>query len=764
MFLAVIRNRLGITVNPYNYFVLHRRDRQLAVLSVHNELCRHIVASSIQNLCRAGHLCGVLTSIGALDFSTQAGNGVCHFRTIDILLECGGLKAGNRLFGAIIGFLSIVGLNSDLVLILFSTVSHSQSAFCLGDGVVVSIRAIVQRVGEGILALAHLGQSAGNIVGCAFALCKTVATYSDFMLRQRSTIVHLVGTCRCQGDSTLVDRQLAVLSFHIELCRHIVASSIQNLCRAGHLCGVLTSIGALDFSTQAGNGVCHFRTIDILLECGGLKAGNRLFGAIIGFLSIVGLNSDLVLILFSTVSHSQSAFCLGDGVVVSIRAIVQRVGEGILALAHLGQSAGNIVGCAFALCKAFATYSDFLFRQRSTIVHLISIRRCQGDAALGDRQSAVLSFRNNVVVIGTDFTNKLVGIVKCYLVGTGICAGAAGGNACERCRIFTCRITRNFFRLAIIDIGLFVTVGGKRDILVVVEDNDIITRTDRAGLSMIVSRFDGIAFNLLGRYRIGCCAKGHVSFTLERVKYCIAPAIFNPVAQVRALFPCAGESHILGRHGKLAVSYSQALGFFDCPAGEGIAVQRGSSFHNHLIITGCLLATRGRRCIFRDFASILILNLKLALLPLGHQNHIAIRHFDCAVQRIDGVGSLQFPAGEGIAISGRLRLLYGVGIALVQRVVHDRIRRTRPIASIRLICHRMGSSILGIVISVSCHRLARLSEVNMSHFGTRFFLPTNKFVLYFAHRLECRERCCRYTIQIRRMGCAFAVDNITFSA
>ena len=672
VFLAVIRNRLGITLNPYNYFVLHRRDFQLAVLSFHIELCRHIVVISILHHCSAGYLCGVFISIDALGFCIQAGKRVLHILVPDLDRELAvGIavdrNAGNRLFAAIVLECSTVGLNSDLVPFISFKASHSQSAFGLGDLVVVSLRVILQLVVECVCTVANHSLAAGKFVGCAFAFYPTSFCFkSDFTVRQSGAIVLLAQIGRLQDDRPF--------------------GYIQGVC-----CG------------------CRF---------------------------VVGLGCLYFYGLGAHIFDSRSGRC---PIASSNNLVLDR--------------------CAFR-------YIDLCSVSLAVIYTVVTLN-CHCHGCRIDRQRAVRSVRNNVLLGYINGANRF------FLEGGRICAsvdaGGANGDITEVCRVVLDSSVYSFNSadgLFSAIVGCHSAIGCEFYILVIVE-NDFIgsgSNGDRFFLCTIdrsVAR-DSCNNNFLGYFfTIGFVGNDLIIMNLLSRTI---PIVMHRVAQVRALCPCAGESHILGRHGKLAVSYSQTLGFFDCPAGEGIAVQRGSSCHSHLIITGCLLATRGRRCICRDFAIIPILNLKLALLPLGHQNHIAIRHFDCAVQHIDGVGSLQFPAGEGIAISGRLRLLYGVGIALVQRVVHDRIRRTRPIASIRLICHRMGSSILGIVISVSCHRLARLSEVNMSHFGTRFFLPTNKFVLYSAHRLECRERCCRYTIQIRRMGCAFAVDNITFSA
>ena len=386
MFLAVIRNRLGITVNPYNYFVLHRRDRQSAELSFHSELCRHIVLGIILHHCRTGYRCGVLTSIGALGFSSQARNSV--LLTIDS--ELIGHKACDLLFPAIVGLRAAVGGDSDLVLFIFSTILHSQSAFGLGDLVVVSLCALIQRVAEFVCTAANQSLAAGEFVGCAFAFYPTSFCFkSSFAVRQSGAIVLLVQIGRLQGDSALSDRQSAELSFHSELCRHIVLGIILHHCRTGYRCGVLTSIGALGFSSQARNSV--LLTIDS--ELIGHKACDLLFPAIVGLRAAVGGDSDLVLFIFSTILHSQSAFGLGDLVVVSLCALIQRVAEFVCTAANQSLAAGEFVGCAFAFYPtSFCFKSSFAVRQSGAIVLLVQIGRLQGDSALSDRQLAVLSF------------------------------------------------------------------------------------------------------------------------------------------------------------------------------------------------------------------------------------------------------------------------------------------------------------------------------------------------------------------------------------
>ena len=516
---------------------------------------------------------------------------------------------------AVIGGGIVIGSDDYLFVFLLgiATLGNRQLAFGRGDRVVVSICALIQRVGEGILALAHLGLSAGNVVGCAFALHKAFATYSDFILRQRSAIVNLAVGRRCQGDSTLVDRQLAGLVLDLVAASHILACGVDDLGIAGNqFARVLACVHFAATDLHRLDSIA-FRQVH---ACVRIAILCTMCLAVIGGGIVIGSDDYLFVFLLgiATLGNRQLAFGRGDRVVVSICALIQRVGEGILALAHLGLSAGNVVGCAFALCKAvLAAYSDITVGQRSTIVHLAITCRSQGDFTLSDRQLAGLGTRNNVLSGCIKGANRSFREVS--RIGVSVGAGGANSDCTEVCAFRSAGEAGNTLFCAIV--GFRFTVGGELYILVIVE-SDFIGSDSNVDLFFLFAIDRSVARvncnnNFLG-YFLTIGFVGNDLILMNLLSRTI-PIVMHRVAQVIALCPCAGEGHILGRHGKLAVLVY--LYIAACPAGEGIAIHRGLSLYRHFRVIGCHSATGKRRCICRGFAIILILNLKFALLPLS---------------------------------------------------------------------------------------------------------------------------------------------------
>ncbi len=95
----------------------------------------------------------------------------------------------------------------------------------------------------------------GNTCKAFFAYEITVGNLVAAVGQSLAIIGLFCAVCR-QLDCYGLDGQLAVLSFHIELCRHIVVFGIQNLCRTGNLyCLAVRNIRSGCSCGQAGNGV-----------------------------------------------------------------------------------------------------------------------------------------------------------------------------------------------------------------------------------------------------------------------------------------------------------------------------------------------------------------------------------------------------------------------------------------------------------------------------------------------------------------------------
>ena len=265
---------------------------------------------------------------------------------------------------------------------------HLEGALGFGDGVVVGVSALVQRVGERVVALAHHSLKTSDVEGRALTLDKAVAGDSDFIVGQRRTVIRLGSVGGGQGDGTLGDFQIARLGGNGKLCGHVVARRVSHLGGANDKVAIGTSVRSLDLSSQAGNGV-----LDVVdRELVGHKAGSNMLLAVVG--SGGGFSLDLNLILRFTVGDGQCARVLRQVIVsVEIRVGLGRDGlNGALTRAKLNLLA-TIRAALDALALGKGTRDDLEIGcdERGTVVLLASLHRLDTHVALGNRQLAVNS-------------------------------------------------------------------------------------------------------------------------------------------------------------------------------------------------------------------------------------------------------------------------------------------------------------------------------------------------------------------------------------
>ena len=134
MLIAVISGGIGLTGNGNNNFCIGSSDRQRAGLRCYSKLIGHIVAISILHYCSAGYFYGILTSIDALAFSSQARNGVLLTIESELIVH----KACDLLFLAIVGQRAAVGFYRDLQFVLPDSVQIVLAIF--GDAEFLAYR------------------------------------------------------------------------------------------------------------------------------------------------------------------------------------------------------------------------------------------------------------------------------------------------------------------------------------------------------------------------------------------------------------------------------------------------------------------------------------------------------------------------------------------------------------------------------------------------------------------------------------------------
>ena len=268
-----------------------------------------------------------------------------------------------------------------------------QLAFVLGDGIVRLLEVRAFGVGDrvGHFALVHEGYAAGGLDIGHLAVHKAVAAHSDNRLRQRRAVVFLAAAFGLQRHGALVDGQAAVRHDELHVGEVAVLVRKVGILQTHRVRGV-ARVGGL-YLGGAGEGEVRFL---IKLVADAYVVARR------GVLRAVVLRGHLVTRDRHDhfVGHGrnfQLARGRGDGVVVRVRAFVQRVGEVIGHLADVRDRAGHVKRRAFAIREARTADGHVAVRQRLAVVGLAVARGRQRYLTLVDGQLAVDGISEGVV-------------------------------------------------------------------------------------------------------------------------------------------------------------------------------------------------------------------------------------------------------------------------------------------------------------------------------------------------------------------------------
>ena len=279
--------------------------------------------------------------------------------------------------------------------------SHGQGTKRRIDAVVVSLRPFVQRVGERVGAAAHVGLRAGHGGRVALAGNEAVARQGNRAVGQRSSIIDLRIRSGCQGDVTAGHRQgvSAVCGVVVGVACAYVHIQRAHVRDARHSLAPIGGSGlVLDLDHVAGHNAGSL--------CG------RIQGTTVVHLGdVLRSRTCQMQAVGRSLRHGQSAVDSVDAVVVSLRAIVQRVGERIGAAAHDGLRTGHVGRVALAADEAVARQGHRAVGQRSAVVHLRIRSGCQGDVAAGHRQ-VVLAVCGVIVGVGSTYIHMLLAHVR----------------------------------------------------------------------------------------------------------------------------------------------------------------------------------------------------------------------------------------------------------------------------------------------------------------------------------------------------------------
>ena len=293
-----------------------------------------------------------------------------------------------------------------------------------------------------VVALAGDGHGHGAGVGEVLAVGEVVvdaldqlgvAVLDGGLLRLLGAVVHDVGqgahghaVAGLGGYALGGDRQGAVFDDELNIGK--VSTGV------GELPGVEThGVGALSGALR--HSLTSKGKVALLVQGIGdgrdSVAGHRLLGAVVGLSLAVARdgNGDLV----SDGRHLKGALVLGDGVVLSLRVAVQRVGEGV------GGAARNSLGAREGVRSTFAlgpTVTGNLDRSGavdkcSAVVLLGKVDRLESDGALSNSKRAIGHIKTNAgagEVIRNAVRKCEARAGKAHFVGAGINAGRPGSH------------------------------------------------------------------------------------------------------------------------------------------------------------------------------------------------------------------------------------------------------------------------------------------------------------------------------------------------
>ena len=356
-------------------------DLQRTVLGGNGKLARYVVALGIFHHGSTGHGVRVGIRIGALGAgSREALDGV----GVAINREGRGLDTVDGLLGTVVRLGGGVALNRDLVLGL--TVGNGQRAVLGRDGVVISLGIVLQRVAEGVITGAGLGLRARHLIGSTLALNKALAGLGvelggrDLRVLERLAVVLLLITRGSKLHGSRINGELAVLGGHLELLGNILA--VKGDLNVGDLIVDRRDISGLRVGRVRSDDEGHALVIGIGAGSGG-NTRSRVLIAIVFHGRRVAFNRDRILGL--AIVNGQLALGLRDDVVIGVGAVLQRIGEGVVGLAHVSLATGKAVGCAFVLDPAgLGLEGGVAVGERAAVVILGQIGGLKRDGALGN--------------------------------------------------------------------------------------------------------------------------------------------------------------------------------------------------------------------------------------------------------------------------------------------------------------------------------------------------------------------------------------------
>ena len=428
-----------------------------------------------------------------------------------------------------------------------------QLAFGLFDCVVVRLRALVQRVGERVTALANNRLASRHVIRRAFAVSKSVSAANRHRaVRQCRAVVDLAVRSRGQRHLALLDHELAVFDHerHLREVR-VPVREVRSLQR--HVVGA--RVGALHYRAAAKREVAFL--VQLVADVGNLVARYGLLGSVIlrGASVLLDRHNHFV----RGRSDFQLAFGLGDRVVVRLRAFVQRVGERVIALANIRLASRHVIRRAFAVGKAVSAANRHrAVRQRRAVVDLLARARGQRHAALADYELTVRRLRNDILFCRVN--RALSSGREDSVIRSSIRSLRAN---CDRAEISVFRRSGkagNALLLSIIRHSLAVRF--QLDVLIIVEIYYVRSLGDRDRLGGI--RYRRIAIDLNGGFRHGTAEFCFFCLRLNRFILFAHPVVVHRVVSLHRPHVFIIELYIFYRFVKIYLGVKIRIAFPFC--------------------------------------------------------------------------------------------------------------------------------------------------------------------------------------------------------
>ena len=387
-------------------------DGEGSLLQGDGKLLGHVASVLVGDGGRSADVDIISSRMGPCANSAESAYGI----GVSTDLECVLFDPGDGLLGAVIGFASGIGLYGDLVFRI--PVQHVQGTLGLGDLIIIgqgpAVQAVFKFIGRGTRSLL----ASGHLIFCSFALGKSVAGYGDSAVGQSLTVVFLLRGSAGEGQRSGLDHQLSRCDGDGELTGDVISFGIQYFrgsLRGGLLCA---GMGGRSFRRDALYGIGHA----IVPECLGQEPRDGVLLSVVLDGQGLGGQGDLMGSLAAL--YLQGAFLRGDVIVAGLGAILQVVGEGVLAGSRDGLGPGDAEGGAFPCHKAISAGLNAVACEGQAVVFLLTGAAGQGDGALSDGEfSVVICDLKHGAVGGCEHSRRPV--CKGQLVCSGVSAASA---------------------------------------------------------------------------------------------------------------------------------------------------------------------------------------------------------------------------------------------------------------------------------------------------------------------------------------------------